>query len=77
MPLINVPPIAALACNITITGIVLFCLEPKCNCPLMPVAATGPFEVWIILLGKRAIRVPLIFCSIHFLLCLMMSISSR
>ena len=77
MPLINVPPIAAPACYIAITGIALFCLEPKCNCPLMPVVAASPFEVWIILLGKRAGRVPLIFCSIHLLLCLMMSISSK
>ena len=45
IPLIRVPPIAATACNITITGIALFFLEPKCNCPLVPVAVTGPFEI--------------------------------
>ena len=77
IPLINVPPIAAPACNITITGIALFCLEPKCNFPLTPVAVSGPFEVWTILLGKRASRVPLLFCSIHLLLCLVISISSK
>ena len=77
IPLINVPPIAVPACNIAITGIALFSLEPKCNCPLMPVVVSGPFEVWIILSGKRASRVLLIFCSIHLLLCLMMSISSK
>ena len=61
MPLINVPPIAVPACNIAIAGIALFCLEPKCNCPLMPVVVAGAFEVWTILLGKRASRVLLIF----------------
>ena len=77
MPLINVPPIAAPACNIAITGIAFFCLEPKCSCLLMPVVVASPFEVWIILLGKRASKVPLIFCSIHLLLCFIMSISIR
>ena len=45
IPLIRVPPITAPACNITITGIALFSLEQKCNCPLVPVAVTGPSEV--------------------------------
>ena len=77
IPLIRVPPIAAPACNITSTGIALFSLEPKCNCPLMPVVVTGPFEVGIILLDKRASRVSLIFFSSHLLVCLIMSISSK
>ena len=42
---IRVPLIAAPACNITITGIALFSLEPKCNCPFIPLVVTGPFDV--------------------------------
>ena len=57
IPLIKVPSIAAPACNITITGIAVFSLEPKCNCPFIPVTVAGPFDVWIILFGKRAGRV--------------------
>ena len=45
IPLIKVPPIAAPACNIAITGIALFSLEPKCNCSFIPVAVTSPFDV--------------------------------
>ena len=45
IPLIRVPSIAAPAYYIIITGIALFALKPKCNCPFVPVAVTGPFEV--------------------------------
>ena len=45
MPLIKVPPIAAPAFTITITGTTLFSIEQKCNCPFRPVAVTGPFDV--------------------------------
>ena len=77
IPLIKVPPIAAPASHITITGIALFSLDPKCNCPFIPVVVAGPFDVWIILFSKRAGRVPLIFCSIHLLVCFIISISSK
>ena len=45
MPLIKVPPIAAPACNIAITGTALFSLEPKCSCPFKHVAVASPFDV--------------------------------
>ena len=77
IPLNKVPPIAAPACHIAITGITLFSLEPKCNCPFIPVVVTGPFDVWIILFGKRAGRVPLIFCYICLLVYFIISISSK
>ena len=77
IPLIKVPPIAAPACNIAITGIALFSLDPKCNHPFIPVAVAGLFDVWIILFGKRAGRVPLIFCSICLLVCFIIFISSK
>ena len=57
IPLIRVPPTAAPACNIAIIGIALFPLSAKCNCPLMPEVVNGPFEVRMVLLGKRPGRI--------------------
>ena len=55
IPLIKVLPIAAPACNIATTGIVLFSFEPKCSCPFVPVVVAGPFDVWIIFLVKEPV----------------------
>ena len=77
IPFMSVPPIAAPACKIVSNGTALLSLDPKCNCTFLPVAVAGPFEVWIILLGKRASKVSLIFFSKHLLVYFIMSISSR
>ena len=52
IPLINIPPIAAVPCAIAKSGIALLFLERNLSCAISSLDVTGPLESPVILSGR-------------------------
>ena len=60
IPLISIPPIAAVPCAITSSGIALLFLKCDLSCPVLSLDVAGPLESLTISLGRSAGKVTLI-----------------
>ena len=63
IPLINIPPIAAVPCSITSNGMALLLLVLCSSHSVLSLDVTGPLESCMILLGRSADKVTLILHS--------------
>ena len=77
IPLINIPPIAAVPCAIANSGIALLILKGDLSHPVSSLDVTSPLESRVILLGRSASKVTLILHSNLDYTFIIMSISCK
>ena len=77
IPLINIPPIAAVPCAIANNGIALLLLVLCSLCPVLSLDVAGPLVSYTTLLGRSAGKVTLILHSNLAFTFVMISISCK